>query len=430
MSAVVQRKPSKALRILRAVGFAFYVVIAVAIGLEVALRLFPSAIPLTLLRAFDDSLRVEIAERVGLQTRQTLRELPRDDGGPPLYIYLPYSEVSPPGKSVKVVMDGRGFCNPEPLEGPPFDVITVGGSIAACQTLQPAETWTALLGKTSGRRSYNLSVPGTGPYEYLQVLKQIGLSFSPKFVLFNVSEENDMRDVIKYQNMNTGAVDTLLEGDQQTVLHTHSAGGVLARNSYLFGVVRAALIARQEDRAKQFKEPAFPGLPDQETINYRFVARWDDRVLAFNQDNSSKGQPLFAMALQRGLIDLEGFKPVFEELRRLSALNRFTPIVVYTPTTGSAYAKYVEYEDGALATVMQESSRLQREYLAAAARDAGLMFVDLTPGFQAAVDALKGDEVLYNIDDLHPTSAGHRVTAEILAERLRDVLSSDEASTD
>lgn len=191
--------------LLRFLGFLIYLLIATAIGLEAALRLFPSAIPLTLLIAFDDDLRLEIAERRGLQTSKALRRLPRDDGGPPLHIYLPHSQVSHAafdghGAVQATTLDSQGFCNPEPTPRSPLDVLTVGGSIAWCHRFKPQDTWTAQLSRLTGASAQNLSVPGIGPYEYLQVLKHFGVKLSPRIVLFNISEENDMRDVLDYQN--------------------------------------------------------------------------------------------------------------------------------------------------------------------------------------------------------------------------------------
>ena len=56
---------------------------------------------------------------------------------------------------------------------------TVGGSISCCVGISADQTWTAQLGAASHLRAYNLSVPGVGPYEYLQVLGQIGVAFKP-----------------------------------------------------------------------------------------------------------------------------------------------------------------------------------------------------------------------------------------------------------
>src|SRR6185295_1563006 len=91
-----------------------------------------------------------------------------------------------PGKVESAVMDERGFCNEEPIGNPPYDVITLGGSIAWCHAVAVGETWTSRLARLTGLTTYNLSVQGIGPYEYIQILKQIGLPLRPRIVILNI----------------------------------------------------------------------------------------------------------------------------------------------------------------------------------------------------------------------------------------------------
>ena len=93
MSTSVLAKKRPVAAWLRILAFTAYFILAVAIGLEVLLRVFPSAIPLKLLATFDDELRLEIAQRLGMPTRLAVRKLERDDGGPPLYIGLPNAKL-------------------------------------------------------------------------------------------------------------------------------------------------------------------------------------------------------------------------------------------------------------------------------------------------------------------------------------------------
>src|SRR5947207_10253217 len=119
----------------RLLRYAVFLIVATVVGTEALLRLFPSAIPIQFLRRFDDDLRIEIARRLGMPTRLSFRELPRDDGGPPLHISLPHAPfpLSDPHLASKIqVMDERGFCNSDSLGAPPYDMVTVGGSISWC----------------------------------------------------------------------------------------------------------------------------------------------------------------------------------------------------------------------------------------------------------------------------------------------------------
>ena len=396
----------------------------VAVGLEAALRIYPAAIPLELLRGFDDDLRLEIAQRRGLPTQLAVRQLRRDDGGPPLYIYLPHErfarDLKDPGKSESAVMDERGFCNPEPIGHPPYDVVTLGGSIAWCHAVNAGETWTSQLAQLTKLSTYNLSVQGIGPYEYVQILKQIGLALHPRLVILNISEDNDVRDVVTYQSYRQEHAADTSEG--QTVLRTGNRGGFLAHYSYLYSLVRAAVLSSTQHREEHAPEPEFPGIPPQKSFDFRFSARWGDQVVDLNSDNSGRGQPRLATAMVRGFVKLDGFRPVLEEFARLARENHFIPVVLYTPTIGTAYRKFITYEDASLAPVMQQAAEKQRQYIAALANELGLSLVDLTAPFQSAAEALKGNDLLYFVFDAHLSGTGHRVTAEALAQQLPTML--------
>jgi hypothetical protein len=265
-------------------------------------------------------------------------------------------------------------------------------------------------------------VQGIGPYEYIQILKQIGLALHPRMVILNISEENDTRDVIRYQSYRKGHAADASGDPSQTVLRTGNAGGFLARSSYLYALIRAAIFAGRQHRAEHAVEPDFPGVPEQKSINYRFSARWGDQVLYFNKDNGSRGEPRFAMALLRGLINLDDYRPALEEFGRLARENHFVPVVLYTPILGTAYRKFIKYDDASLTTVMQQSAETQRQYIARLANELGLFLVDLTPPFQNAAETLKGDDLLFLPFEFHLSATGHRVTAEALAQRLPTML--------
>jgi hypothetical protein len=421
------------MRLLKQLTYGIFLLAIVAVGLEVALRIYPAAIPLELLRGFDDDLRIDIAQRRGLPTQLAVREVQRDDGGPPLYIYLPHEhfvhDLKIRGESESAVMDERGFCNPPPIGNPPYDVVTLGGSIAWCHAVDAKETWTALLARLTGLSTYNISVQGIGPYEYVQLLKRFGLSLHPRMVIMNIGEENDTRDVLNFQLYRQGHAADTSGNPSQTVVRTGNAGGFLARYSYLYGLIRALAAVDRVHRDDRALEPAFPGVPDQKSINYRYSARWGDQVVELNADNSSRGQPRYAMALVRGLINLDGYRPALEEFARLARENHFIPVVLYTPTMGTTYRKFIVYDDPSLTTVMKESAEKQRQYIAALSSELKLYLVDLTPSFQAAAETLKGNDLLYFPYDSHLSSTGHRTTAETLAQRLPAILTKQAAGS-
>src|SRR5262249_25358079 len=153
------------------------------------------------------------------------------------------------------------------------------------------------------------------------------------------------------------------------------------------------------------------------------------QVVNLNKDNSGRGQPRLAMAMVRGLVSLDGYRPVLEEFARLAHENHFIPVVLYTPTIGATYRKFITYEDASLAPVMREAAEKQRQYIAGLAHDLGLTWVDLTAPFQDAAETLKGNDLLYFVFDAHLSGTGHRVTAEVLARQVPTMLGHQAAAS-
>jgi hypothetical protein len=400
--------------------FALYLVVATAIGLEILLRLFPSAIPIRMLRLFDDELRVEIAQRLGLPTRVAVREVPRDDGGPPLYLSLPHVKFPLFGSEeggANVAMDDRGFCNPPGTGTPPIDVITVGGSISWCVLIPAEETWTARLAPMLQLRTYNMTIPGTGPYEYLQVLKQMAVPLHPRVVIFDFSEGNDLRDVVAYERYRADHTVEDTDGEGQALLHSSSQSGLLARHSYLVALIRAQLI-RLHGEHNGTRLAKVPGVPDKGKINFRFRVRWGDREVAFNPESRDQDEAYHALAWRQGAIKLESLRAPLEQLVALGRQYGFRPILTYTPADYTVYRQFIEWEDPSLAEPMRVFDEAQRKYLLDTAAELGLDAIDLTEPLQQAAATLQDRELLFFARALHLSSAGQRVIAEYLAGRL------------
>jgi len=62
-------------------------------GIEVGLRLPPNLIPLGLLVEFQADLRLSIAPRRHLQNYSQVWTFPRDDGGPALRLFRPFTRL-------------------------------------------------------------------------------------------------------------------------------------------------------------------------------------------------------------------------------------------------------------------------------------------------------------------------------------------------
>jgi hypothetical protein len=213
--------------------------------IEVGLHLFPGLIPLQLLIYFHEIPRAEIARSQNLSNTWDVIYLERDDSGPPLWIYRPLATVRWPVKEKDAVntrvMDDVGFCNPpaNSYHLSTIDLIVLGDSFTTCYAVNPQDTWSSQLATLAGRSAYNLGRIGLGLDSELQIFKQFGLSKSPRVVILNVYEGNDLRDALAeeaYRQKHPQAA--LLP---ETFNRELAAEGVLGRYSYSFNLLQAVI---------------------------------------------------------------------------------------------------------------------------------------------------------------------------------------------
>jgi hypothetical protein len=409
--------------VLAAIKWSLVVAITLG-GIEIGLRLFPDLIPLILLQRFQQDLRTKIAQRRHLQNESQVWILPRDDGGPTLKLFKPFTRLDYDFRNAKergsVYFDAHGFCNPPEYsyDVPHIDMITVGDSFTWCM-LDMRRTWSSQLAALTELSVYNLGRGGIGPYEYLQILKRFGLPKQPKFVVMNIYEGNDLRDSVRYhEHVKAAATGKVLYADAASRaasrLHYDAwLDNALGRHSYALNFFIVGL-----DRAYALSEEAIlqaVGDTAHQRVNFHYRLNFTDSSTAFNLHNADKDEVRYARRLRRGEISLED---VTDALRQFVALSRqygFQPIVSYSPSAYTTYADVVTFEDQTLNALMPWYSRTQREFFRAKAKELGFVFVDTTPNLQAAARMLQGKTLLYYPINVHFTEAGHRVVAETLA---------------
>src|SRR5262245_48101770 len=122
------------MRLMRFILLAAVAIFAFVAPLELALRLVPSAIPLSLLTEFEPTLRSAIAKQRKLQRFKDMVLVPRDDGGPTLWLFKPFTRLDFEFHDTKgwvpIHLDANGFCNPpeNSYDVPEIDIIVVGDS--------------------------------------------------------------------------------------------------------------------------------------------------------------------------------------------------------------------------------------------------------------------------------------------------------------
>jgi hypothetical protein len=393
--------------------------------LELGLRIFPNLIPIELLVNFQERLRVEIARRRHLPTVEDTVPIDRDDGGPPqrLRVFKPFTrmtyEFNDPGIAKTVVMDKMGFCNPPQNDYalPTIDIVVLGDSFAWCTTVDPEETWASMISSLTGRSVYNLGIPRIGIYEYLQVFKRFGIQKSPRVVIMNIYEGNDLRDALFYQSYRQATKDNGSGETTPTVCATLSAypcmvysllrEGMIARYSYALNL--GVAIARQSFLSQRLKP------------NFRYRVVFPGKVIRFNSGNTDAEEVVQAKRLQAQELDLGIFTEALRSFVDLSRRNGFVPLVTYTPSAHTVYAAKVVFDDPALNDLMPWFSRMQRDFFKTRGDELGYIFIDLTPSLQAAALSGGSDDLLYYTSNLHPTAHGHRVIAEGISQALKNL---------
>lgn len=401
-------------------GLALVVIVTLFLA-EGMLRIFPGIIAPALLVHFHPEPRKQAAKGRFL-TYDEVDIFKRDDGGPPLHIVKPFTELrwhdyDAEGGVYTATVDEIGFCNPPGTydQTSAIDLITLGDSFTWCNSVDPDQTWTAQLANLARVSAYNLGRGGVGLYEYLQILKGYGVRKKPRFVILAVYEGNDLRDAIRHHSHREKTRE--LERTQQD--SAAMQGGFLTRHSYVVNLLLAAAkhfgsgpaASKSEEEEIDFEE---------EEIDFRYHLAFPGGVeIPFNHDNGDRDEVGYAKSLYAKDIDLQVFEEALNTFVELSRQYGFVPIVAYIPSAHTAYAKSVVYSDPELKVLMPWFSREQRKFFAQQGQELGYAFIDMTPPLQTAAADHGPKDLLYYRGNVHLTHHGHKVVAETLGKVLQ-----------
>jgi hypothetical protein len=414
--------------------------------IELGLRVLPQVLPLPLLIYFAEQPRTEIAQRRNLPTQWGTVVVERDDGGPELRIFKPFTQISLPGhEDFTVTMDQIGFCNPpgSNYQTASFDIMAIGDSFTTCHGVRTHQMWSSQLAQLTGLSVYNLGRGKTGVHEHLQLLKKYGLAKSPRIVIMNIYEGNDLRDaaVFYYYRLHHAQDPaTLPESPPDNNGSTVSLLGLLQNYSYTYNLAvafqkygaAADLSGTGSAEVVQRTDPfliAVDALPPQyladlDKINFKYQLKLTDRTLGLNHKNTDTDEVLMARLLSTHSLDPGVWLAITEALRTFVALSQqyhFVPVVSYTPSAHTAYADSIIFEDPALNELMARFSREQRRFFQKQGEEIGYKFIDLTPALQAAAQENSSQDLLYGRGDLHFTPRGHQVAAETMRQALQEL---------
>jgi hypothetical protein len=298
--------------------------------------------------------------------------------------------------------------------------------------------WSTQLAQLTGLSVYNLGRGKTGVHEHLQILKKFGLPKSPRIVLMNLYEGNDLRDAtiyyyyrLKYGQTNPAESTPV---DSQPVA---GLTGLLQNHSYSYNLVTAfqkyeAANAAGSTATVERTDPfllAVEALPPQylaglDQINFVYKVKLTDKTMTLNRKNADADEVLMARLLRDQTLDPGVLQSIEEALRTFVALAQahgFAPVVTYSPSAHTAYADTIIYEDDSLYELMSWFSNEQRAFFQEKGQELGYTFIDLTPALQAAAQDNSSEDLLYSRADLHFTPRGHRVAAQAMSQALQEL---------
>ena len=323
------------------------------------------------------------------------------------------SEV--PGDFYIVKTDEIGFCNPSGFysQSSAIDVITIGDSFTWCNAVRSEDTWTKRLSDFSGLSTYNLGRGGIGLYEYLQILKGFGIQKSPRFVILNVYEGNDLRDAIRYQQSKSNNIKQNSNSCYSSFLQgiIELINSPLGRYSYFFNLLLAAI----KNTIIYMSSPSTGG------IDFRYRLEFPGESIPFNLENSDLDEVLQARLLLEKEIGFDVFTEALEIFIRLSKEHNFIPIVIYTPSAHTTYAANVVFNDPTHTDVMRLFSNSQREFFRMKGKELGYVFIDLTPYLQSAALSGNFQNLLYYRTNLHLTKQANEIIAKALSDTMQNL---------
>ena len=379
---------------------------------ETALRISPGLISLPFLAKFDPNLRASIAAASGLPTAREYRILSnaeRKDKGRDIALFEPNATYLWPADTADreagalevQTSDSYGFCNPKgAYEAAPLDVLVLGGSVPSCTGVQPDQTFAAQLGRITGLKTYNMTVGGVGPDDYVEVLRAHGLALKPRMVVMAYAESNDVRDCKLHKAFVT-------KGEGRTVERPSSAFNPM-RYSYALNFLYAGSNAVVKSLRRKTAE------------DFRFSATVEGKPFAFNIRNGDLDELKLARELLADPAQVEACRPALTEFVALARTNNFLPVVMLVPAAYTAYGATTRFNDPSIAPAMTALHTTQRDWLAKEAATLGYTFIDETGAYTQAIN---GKPAAFFPSNVHFSAFGQEALAQTHASALTRLLS-------
>ncbi|WP_437963547.1 GDSL-type esterase/lipase family protein [Sorangium sp. So ce260] len=294
-------------------------------------------------------------------------------------------EPDPYAGTVEFKTDMAGFRNHTDMTT--AEMIAIGDSFTEAGNMPEEETYPVLAGRRLGVTVRNLARAGYTTPNELVVLERYGLQCSPRTVVWQIAESNDL--------IEARAHDAWVRSGRPQIFGKVVSGYLgWKRRSPMFKLF-ALLRTRPEALGGRFRDAQGAWHP----VRFLNVTGPDQSPAGHS------GWPTFSSALERGLA--------------LCREHDARPVVLLVPNKFRVMGAFTELNETTRRAVQNTPQASEQDSLAPWLRrlceQRGVTFVDTTEALTARARA---GELVYLPFDTHLSAAGHRVVAEVLSAAL------------
>jgi hypothetical protein len=277
--------------------------------------------------------------------------------------------------------DENGFRNPPGLSQ--ADVVFIGDSYTEAAEFPEEETFVGRVAAATGLAAANLGRGAYGPQQELIVLRRYGLPLSPRFVIWQIFEGNDLVDAQQFERWRQDP----------------ESGDISLFRRYF-----SNSLARQWLK-ETLELPALSGPPA--TLRYRDGSREDFSVRYHERQAARPDDP--------GLI---ATRRAIEEGHRICGERGVELLVIFIPTMLRVLKQDIEFlrEEDRAEYVWREDAVHFESALAGLCGRIGCAYLNLEPALRKA--AAHDNRGLFIPSDEHLAARGHLVAAENIAAWL------------
>lgn len=290
--------------------------------------------------------------------------------------------------------DRRGFRNSDELTK--ADVVVLGDSLIEGLHVAEADLVTTNLARELRRPVVNLARTGDGPQQELEVLRRYGLALGPSACVWAFYEGNDLDDADRYEENQKHVAQAARENPSRQLYARSFTRNLLAY------VIRTSIHPE-------------PRQPARRTTGWFLDAAGDQLPIYFGSDVRRDSSSPEEAAIRESS-GLKRFRKTLLAASELCAQNKIDLVIVFIPTKFRVYRDLCAFDPDSpcpawsLDALPAAIGELVREV------SDQVGYLDLSVLFRQA--ASQG-ELLYLPDDTHWTSEGHRLSADAIAEYLR-----------